>query len=49
MSRKKYIVNLSEEERTELEEFVSKGTHQAEGSMTSTTVCGRVVAGSVIR
>lgn len=27
MSRKKYIVNLSEEERIELEAFVSKGTH----------------------
>ena len=30
MSQKKYIVDLSDEERTELEEFVTKGTHRAE-------------------
>jgi len=30
MSRKKYIVDLSEDDRTELEEFVSKGEHRAE-------------------
>ena len=30
MSRKKYTVDLSEEDRTELKEFVSKGEHRAE-------------------
>ncbi|TYT60237.1 helix-turn-helix domain-containing protein [Natrialba swarupiae] len=30
MSRKKYTVDLSDEERAELEEFVTKGTHRAE-------------------
>jgi transposase len=30
MGGKKHIVNLSEEERRELEEFVSKGEHKAE-------------------
>ena len=30
MSRKKYVVELSEEERQELETFTSKGTHRAE-------------------
>lgn len=30
MGRKKYIVDLSEEERSELEEFVTKGKHRAE-------------------
>ena len=30
MSRKKHVVELSEEERQELETFTSKGTHRAE-------------------
>ena len=30
MSRKKHVVELSEEERQELETFISKGTHRAE-------------------
>lgn len=30
MSRKKHVVELSEEERQELERFTSKGTHRAE-------------------
>lgn len=30
MSRKKHVVDLSDEERSELEEFVSKGEHKAE-------------------
>ena len=30
MSQKKFIVDLSEEDRDELEEFVSKGEHRAE-------------------